>query len=244
MSAYLSSKINALTESATLADADHALCDLLADIDCGDFSYNYYPTDFNHSGKALHVLCTQPVQGWQEYYSAQHYDKTDPIMQRMRLSYRPLGWVLREELAKSTQQSSPVLVDAMEFGFQGGFAVPIHAPQGGFANLVVQDIAILTTIQRHPEIEHTLQLAAYYYHAQVNQLLTREDVQTLQQLLTTREIECLRLTAQHKTAKEIARILNITPRTVSFHIENVLKKLHVTTKHQAVAKSRQILNFI
>jgi len=55
--------------------------------------------------------------------------------------------------------------------------------------------------------------------------------------LTAREREVLRWTGEGKTAYEIGKILNISERTVNFHVNNVLSKLAATNKVQAVVKA-------
>jgi hypothetical protein len=42
-----------------------------------------------------------------------------------------------------------------------------------------------------------------------------------------------------KTTWEIARILDITERTVRFHVEEIFKKLNTTTRAQAIAKAHK-----
>lgn len=51
--------------------------------------------------------------------------------------------------------------------------------------------------------------------------------------LTTRELECMRLVAEGRTSKEIARILNIASRTVDFHVQNATDKLGASSRSQA-----------
>ena len=53
--------------------------------------------------------------------------------------------------------------------------------------------------------------------------------------LTPREAEVLRWIAQGKSSLEIARILNISDRTVSKHLERVYLRLGVENRHAAVA---------
>jgi DNA-binding CsgD family transcriptional regulator len=48
--------------------------------------------------------------------------------------------------------------------------------------------------------------------------------------LTPYELERVRLTAQHKTAKEIARQSQLSTRTIGFHIETAINKLNVCNK--------------
>jgi len=53
--------------------------------------------------------------------------------------------------------------------------------------------------------------------------------------LTAREIEVLRLVAEHRTDREIATILYIGVRTVEFHLSNILGKLGAENRREAAA---------
>jgi DNA-binding NarL/FixJ family response regulator len=53
--------------------------------------------------------------------------------------------------------------------------------------------------------------------------------------LTARELEILRLLAEGLGAKEIARRLVVSPKTVGAHVERIYRKLGVRTRAQAVA---------
>lgn len=57
--------------------------------------------------------------------------------------------------------------------------------------------------------------------------------------LTPRELECLRSAAEGMSNKSIANQLGISERTVKFHFENVLKKLHAGRRGEAVAIARR-----
>ncbi len=53
--------------------------------------------------------------------------------------------------------------------------------------------------------------------------------------LTRRESEVLRLVASGRTDREIAAALGIRPRTVEWHVANVLRKLRVGSRTAAAA---------
>jgi DNA-binding CsgD family transcriptional regulator len=53
--------------------------------------------------------------------------------------------------------------------------------------------------------------------------------------LTSRETEVISWTADGKTAWEISKILNISPRTVEFHMGNIMDKLDAANSQNAIA---------
>lgn len=57
----------------------------------------------------------------------------------------------------------------------------------------------------------------------------------LSKLLSKREKEILRWTKEGKTNWEISMILNISERTVKFHLQNLESKLNAVNKHHAIA---------
>lgn len=73
-------------------------------------------------------------------------------------------------------------------------------------------------------------------HAGFSRLLL-SDAQQPTPHLTEREVDILRWTADGKTAADIAQILKISPRTVNFHISNVLTKLGSANKTAAVVQA-------
>ena len=58
-------------------------------------------------------------------------------------------------------------------------------------------------------------------------------------LFTPRELEVLAAIGDGLTNKMIARRLDISPHTVKFHVESLLKKLGARTRAEAVAKARE-----
>jgi DNA-binding NarL/FixJ family response regulator len=58
--------------------------------------------------------------------------------------------------------------------------------------------------------------------------------------LTPRELEVLRLVALGRSNREVAAELFISAKTVSVHVSNVLGKLGVSTRGEAVAAARRL----
>lgn len=55
--------------------------------------------------------------------------------------------------------------------------------------------------------------------------------------LTVREVEVLKWCATGKTAAEVALILDVTPRTVNFHVGRAILKIGVCNKMSAVVQA-------
>jgi len=58
--------------------------------------------------------------------------------------------------------------------------------------------------------------------------------------LSNREVAVLSWTADGKTSNEISCILNITERTVNFHIKNAMAKLNASNKTSAAIKAAML----
>jgi DNA-binding CsgD family transcriptional regulator len=68
-------------------------------------------------------------------------------------------------------------------------------------------------------------------------LLTPKLAPETQVALTSREKEVLRWTAEGKTSYEISQILDVSERTVNFHVNNAVAKLGTSNKTQAAVKA-------
>jgi NarL family two-component system response regulator LiaR len=68
----------------------------------------------------------------------------------------------------------------------------------------------------------------------IRELNQPSDLPLTQDPLTEREVDILRLIAQGLSNQEIAAKLHISERTVSKHVSNILNKLHLANRTQAV----------
>lgn len=97
-------------------------------------------------------------------------------------------------------------------------------------------------------VSHRPEMAASYLYAVAEKLSgIGNDLRVSQQEkgngseldspLSPRETEVLSLAAKGQPTKEIAYLLNISMRTVQFHMSSVFKKLEVSSRTEAVAKA-------
>ena len=83
-----------------------------------------------------------------------------------------------------------------------------------------------------------LRLVALYFHAHVMARLEHPFDQAVEgAILTQRERQCLSWVARGKTVADIAVLVQISPRTVAFHLDNARRKLNAGSIAQCVVEA-------
>lgn len=172
---------------------------------------------------------------WLSHYFENAYYLNDPVILHCKKHLTPIQW--QDLGAVSNHMSERIMNEATEFGLKGGISMPVHGPSGEFGifsmTLNEQKKMQPQLIQRAAPYVH---LFAAYLHEAVQRVLNL-NARDKQLLLTAREKECLRWTADGKTSWEIAQLLNTSERTINFHLTNSMSKLDVSNRQHAVAKA-------
>jgi DNA-binding CsgD family transcriptional regulator len=102
-----------------------------------------------------------------------------------------------------------------------GFSIEITTPK------FIEILGLMANIAglAEPNLKAT-QLHQRYFKLQVNKLK-----------LSKREAECIYNLSQGKTAKEIAKVLNLSFRTVEFYINNIKNKWGCSTRSELIDKA-------
>lgn len=158
-------------------------------------------------------------------------DVRDPFMlhpsaAHARASEEPMVISPTRPAAAAPGEWTPRLSGHMSFAH--GLIVPVH--QDGQARWYVAFAGATPDLS-----ERTVAVLSAAVHAAYERFAERSEDAT-RSSLTRREWECLQWIADGKTDFEVGRILDISPRTVRFHIDNAKVKLGVATRIQAVAK--------
>lgn len=123
---------------------------------------------------------------------------------------------------------------------RAALVAPVHGPGGLKAMLLLASGAGITSVIERIRLgAASLQLAASQLYMTAEALRLAESLgqpaDEALPALTRRERECMVWLARGKTAWEVSRILGITERTVTFHADNVKRKLGVSRRSQALA---------
>lgn len=183
------------------------------------------------SKPAVAIFETYPT-GWMKHYHDNGFLAIDPTVRQGMRTTELIVW------SEETFASAPRLwADARDHGLTVGAAQSCWGAHGVFGLLTLSRRADPLTI---PELDRLIEHSSWLAnlsHAIMSQFLVPKLVPETCVVLTPREREVLRWTGEGKTAYEIGQILNISDRTVNFHINNVLSKLVATNKVQAVVKA-------
>jgi LuxR family transcriptional regulator, quorum-sensing system regulator SolR len=169
---------------------------------------------------------------WQAFYQTREFIHVDPTVKHGLKSTLPIVW------SPEVFESSPELwEEARAHGLCFGWAQASRDAQG--------TVGMLTLARSVEELSENDLITNKYKMAWLTQvthvgmagLLTPKLVPESMVLMTAREREVLRWTAEGKTAYEIGQILCVSERTVNFHINNVVSKLGASNKIQAAVKA-------
>lgn len=190
------------------------------------------PTQFSEA--RIVMIKGYPDEWLNHYFESAFYDN-DPVINYCSKSLVPIQW--HDLPIEKASLSERVMNEATEFGLKTGISMPVHSPRGEFGifSLSVNSRLIAAqqiTVQAMPYV----QIMASYLHEALCRVINLKE-SSEKPLLTDREKECLRLTADGKTSWEIGKLLNLSERTANFHINNAMIKLDVSNRQHAVAKS-------
>jgi LuxR family quorum-sensing system transcriptional regulator SolR len=183
------------------------------------------------SKPAVAIFDTYP-SGWMKHYQESRFLEVDPTV---RAGMQSTGLIVWPE-AKA-DDASRLWADARDFGLSVGVAHSSWAAHGVFGLLTISRPAERLTPAEINLLTLQTSWLANLSHTLMSQFLVPKLAPEAGVLLTSREREVLCWTGEGKTSCEIGQILNISERTVNFHVNNVLAKLSATNKVQAVVKA-------
>lgn len=172
---------------------------------------------------------------WERHYLQEGYVNIDPVLRAGMAGVLPVDW-------GAIKRDDPVILrffgEAQEFKIgPTGLTIPIRGRHGEFAILsVTSDISLHEWELTKHTYMRDLMLVAYFFHDWALKI-EHVDQNDFLQCLSLREKDCLKWRALGKSDWDISQCLNISERTVKFHLENARHKLGVMNTTHAVAKA-------
>lgn len=188
-------------------------------------------------GRIAHYVWSDYPQQWQHTYAQQGYAMLDPTVRYCQQSTEPIVWT-DEFFLRS--KADFMLEEARGYGLHHGVSLSVHDRFGSKSMMsLVRDKQLNKSPAESRYLLSCSQVLAACVH-QVSHQLLETDLKKLQFTLTLRESECLKWIAVGKTTPEISDILNVSEATVAFHVKNIMHKLDVHTRSQALAKAMRM----
>lgn len=180
------------------------------------------------------VVITTYSFEWHKCYFDNSYIDIDPVVKVAASGVSPVNW-------RSISRKSPAVREffenAQKFGVGSqGLTLPIRGRLGEVALFSVTSDERDETWDAFVKANVSyLLIFAWNFHNSVLRILGASTPSPI--ALSHREATCLRMKALGRTDNEIAGILGITKRTVSFHIESARSRLNAVNGVHAVAKA-------
>jgi DNA-binding CsgD family transcriptional regulator len=167
---------------------------------------------------------------WNTQYEQSNACEIDPVAAYCNHSMLPVLW--SKELFCATPWLWQLL---QQQGLAHGWSQAIHDEETGLRSILslARSHCPISAYELYENLGFSVFISRHL-HALAIGMQPKKPVRTQAPPLSRREIEVLKLSADGKTAYEIARILNLSERTVNFHVHRAIEKLGVNNKMAAV----------
>ncbi len=166
---------------------------------------------------------------WMKLYASKELYKTDPIVSHNIISKKSFFWNEATENNADKNKTSFMSL-ARDFGLKHGLASGLTEKRGGLMSIFSFSAASNRFGDHHKKILNTL---VPHVHLALERVCAIERKKALG--LSMREQEVIAWVKEGKTNWEISMILNISERTVKFHVQNIEHKLNAVNKAHAIA---------
>jgi len=182
---------------------------------------------------------TAPAE-WLDVYDTNRYADVDPRLTRTRDRTTPLAW--DGATMPATGRVAGFLRDAARFDIRSGVALSLRSLRGERIVVTLDSAVSPVDPTRAARVARrlgaVLLLATAFHDAFMAPALYQPTASARPgQPLSPRELECLRMAAHGLTSLDIGHKLGVAGRTVHFHFHNVIAKLGVLNRQEAIARA-------
>ncbi len=175
---------------------------------------------------------------FRELYSAHEFDKADPEFRKDTRPFSSVGFRLSNGFPglEGDREANRLYEEARAFGYTGELFVPDQSPEGlrEFATInIITNIPYRRVANWMDSEGATLRLAAVSVLARMRDIRRNDAAPAFE--LSPREIEVLRLLSRGYRVAAIAGELDLSTKTVDFHISNARHRMKAKTRDHAVA---------
>lgn len=206
-----------LERTKELVCSDHSICGL---------------GRYNKKGliEAVNIINGSYPEEWFMVYEDKQLYNIDPIVSQ---HYKYFDTQLWADTYKKfdDEQTHRFISDATDFGLNYGITSGARSPDLNMASILTFSNRKDDFKERHKSLMTVIAPHIHQALLRMNRELRRKPIEAM----TDREKEILYWMREGKSNWDISMILNISERTVKFHVQNIERKLDAVNKVQAVA---------
>jgi DNA-binding CsgD family transcriptional regulator len=184
--------------------------------------------------KAGHGVTGNYPTDWMEYYMAKGYFAKDPIPKHAFTTAAAYTWEHVVNTCSISARQRRLMCEAEDARLLCGAAVAIYGP-----DFEVAGVGIASTtggVKPPADVLSVIRALSHQFHFAYSRFDLLPSAPDEMIYLTPREREILSFSAEGKSIPAIAAILSISEGGVKFHLQNIYKKLAVSTRQTAVVK--------
>lgn len=191
-------------------------------------------TDHTHiDKKAGHGIIASYPEDWMKRYTEQRYDVFDPVRCGMYAENGVFTWDDMLTLSSLTKKQVSFMKQGEDAGLRDGVGIPLRGLHGAIAGIGAASSGGGVDLDKNTL--SFVNLISYQFYTVFTALEKRAATDTV--FLSDREREVLQWFAKGKSRWEIAKILNLSESTVSFHARNIFQKMEVNNITMAILKA-------
>jgi len=175
------------------------------------------------------VMLSTYDEDWLERFKARGYIHFDPVVTASHRYGGPFTWDMVPMMIPVTKRQHRMFREAKRFGLSDGLTIPLHMPGERLASC-----SFASARRIHSSIEHmaAAHVVANFAYQAARRLIPNPTPPPRSPLLTDRQIDCVKLSAEGKSEWEISRILSIAQTTVHSHLTDARRRYGVFNRQQ------------
>ncbi len=181
-----------------------------------------------------HLLITNFPSQWREEYDSSGYMADDPVIRKALQTTIPTFW---NDCPRERPEEAQVMLRAAKHGLSYGITAPFFGRRGVFGLLSFARMHDQESSE-DDDIELKQKIVWFVHAATERTLIIHFQTEGCEDnKLTAREAECVKLSMDGLSTKEIAKQMGVQPTTVSYFLAQAGKRLHAKGRNEIVAKA-------
>lgn len=181
------------------------------------------------------IMLSDYPEPWKARYASENYLLVDPTVAHAFRSTTPFSWA--DELFTLSED---FWQDVYRHGLRGGLAQSVFDARAAVGILTLARSTDPVSKRELDDVALRMSWLVHAVHARGMIMLSSKMPSQSSVILTARETEVLRWTADGKTSSEVGQIMVVSERTVNFHITNALAKLGAVNRTAGVVKAAML----